>query len=1320
MANALILPTFSAGEIAPGLFGRVDTERYHAGAATMRNMFVRYTGGAYSRAGTAFCGYSKQTSRNYPPRLIPFQFSVDQGFVLEFGDRYLRFIKNGGFITENPISITAATKANPCVLTMPATGALTAVPSGTALTSYAPGEKITLAGGVYSAPAILSVNNTRFIRGVVFSGGTGYAPKDTITLTAPSALKNPVLFVFRTQVVNATIAAAGTGGTNGTTIVSGTTGVGTLFQAVVTISGGSINSVDTILEFGEYSQNPADVASEPVTGGGLSGAKLKLSMGCLQFTVEDQGSFSSNPASLTQLSTTGSGTGLVLSNMLFDIDTVSVFAPGAYSVMPTNPVSQASTTGSGTGAQFNLTPGSTSAYKVGDWIAISNVGGMVELNGKTYVVRSVSGNQYTLQDVFGNTIDSTSYGPYTGGGIASRIYSIETPYSEVDLPYLKYVQSADVMSLCCVNQVTGKEYPPYDLSRYADDRWTLTIVQPDNTPAPTLVNAWATPTPANATSSCFYSYSVTAVSNSDGSESMRSLSGLLPNAVDMNVNVGTVTVGWAGVPNTSQYNIYKQLPVHYPAASGAVVGPPPGSLFGYIGSSFGSQFNDSNIIPDFSKGPPMHRYPFAAGQVVAILPVSVGSGYANWAQVTINSKTGSGVVISPVIVSGQVRGYVIDSPGQGYTSEDTVVISGPGTGARSSIILGPKTGIYPGCVSYFQQRRIYASTLNNPDAYWMSQPGMYKNFDVRFPVTDSDAITGAPWALQVNGIQFMVIMPGGLVVLTGSQAWQLTGVGGSSVTPQPITPSAQQAQPQSYNGCSSIIPPIKIDNDIIYVQAKGSIYRDLSYDFYSNIYTGTDLTQSSSHLFSNYSIKSHAWCEEPYKILWSIRDDGVLLCMTFFKSENVFGWSRCDTNGKFVSNCSVTEPPIDAHYLAVERLMGAGSGRFCYTIERMDDRMWTTPEDAWCVDCGLRSVQPTPDATLFISSPVGDGEISKIINLVGGTGYSAKTTATVVDANGLGSGTGAVLDLAIANGVIERIDITSSGQGYTNPAIVFFDPNGAGSGASATPVLKNVANVKTSSAVFGEGSIGSVIRAGGGMLTVESVTSPGEATVDITVPIVDVIPNSANAYFLNGRVRPFAKGEWTLTAPFSSITGAEHLAGMLVTGTADGNILPPFVVPDSGIISLPKPATTVTVGLSYQCQFQTMYLDTGEPTIAGQRKKIAAATVRVEASRDIKVGSNQQDGSFLSPKVIAPVWKNMQNIPNAVPKSFGGLTQPLYTADVRTVVTSGYAKQGQVALQQDNPMPMQILAVVPEFLSGDISQQASISQMQAGRAQNRG
>ena len=61
MAVPSIQTALVAGELAPALYGRTDLARYHVGAATLRNLYVGYQGGAYSRAGTKFVGFSKQT-----------------------------------------------------------------------------------------------------------------------------------------------------------------------------------------------------------------------------------------------------------------------------------------------------------------------------------------------------------------------------------------------------------------------------------------------------------------------------------------------------------------------------------------------------------------------------------------------------------------------------------------------------------------------------------------------------------------------------------------------------------------------------------------------------------------------------------------------------------------------------------------------------------------------------------------------------------------------------------------------------------------------------------------------------------------------------------------------------------------------------------------------------------------------------------------------------------------------------------------------------------------------------------------------------------
>jgi len=1283
--------TFTIGEAAPSLFGRSDLARYFAAASTMRNAFVRYTGGSSSRAGTKFVGFSKQTGRNYPPRLIPFQFSINQGLALEFGNFYMRVIAQGAFVTETPVLITNLTQASPAVMTVSTMGvtAATAITTGV-LSSYAPGDTITIGGGTYLSPAILGVTNTKLLSLQVNSPGTGvYAPGNTIALNGGTQTTPAQLTVATTKVVSATIAAGGAGGANGTQTVVGTTGTGTPFQASVTVAGGAITAVLSITVAGSYTVNPTTPAAEPVTGAGLIGAQLNLSLGVATFTITNAGVFTANPsgATFTQASSSGSGTAATFQFALMGPNVVSVISAGAYSAFPANPASQLSTSGTGAGATFTLSQSLVVPFMEGDWIELSDILGMAQMNGQTVVVGAPTGSSFPLYDVYGNPIDSTTYGVYILGGEAARIYTIGSPYAEQDLEYMKWTQSADVMSICCVNQQSGAEYAPEDLSRNSNTDWTFEEVDPSpSVDAPATVSGAAT-----AAGNVNYQYRVTSVAPEDGSESLPSPIASVPSAVDIATTAGSITLTWSAVSGVTQYIVYKVAP-------GYGVVPVAGAQFGFAGFAFGTQFVDSNIVPDFNQVPPVFQNPFARGQVLTVTPVAGGAGYTTTA-FAITTSTGSGAVLRGVLVGGSLTAVIVDQGGSGYAPTDVVVVTGDGAGATATLQIGAQSGTYPGVPAYIQQRRFYGYSFNNPDSYWISQPGAYTNFDVRIPPIESDAISGTPWSVAVNGIQAAVPMPGGLVVLTGQGGWQLTGTGGSSFNPQPIGPATQQVQPQAYNGCHDHIPPIKIDSDIIFVQAKGSIYRNFSYQYNNNIYTGADLTLNSSHLFTGYQMREHAWCEEPFKVLWVVREDGTMLSLTYVKPQEVAGWARHDTNGIFQSVCSITEPPVDALYMATQRYPGDNTA---YMIERMDNRQWLTIEDCWCVDAGLSLPQPEPDAILSASSARGLGAITGTTSLVGGSGYSAGTTAVVVDDEGNGPGTGAVPVLTIAGGAITAVTFApgSQGTGYINPRLVITDTaySEGGSGAEAVLALDNTVTLEATGAVFQASDEGSVIRGGGGRVTITNYVDAMTVEGIVTSPFTQLVPNSG------GRVQLMPSGQWTMTAPVSMVSGLQHLAGMEVTGLADGEVIPPTTVSAAGSITLATPASAIVIGLSYGVQIQTIYLEGGEPTIQGMRKKIAAVNALVENSRVFQVGSNQPDGSTLSPIQTAPEWENLDTAPEKSIPPYGSITLPLYTGWLRCPVQGGFDVGGQMAIQQLEPLPVNILSLVAEAWPGDLPQ----------------
>lgn len=971
-----IQTAFAAGEVAPNLFGHVDLAKIHVGASTLRNMVVSYKGGTFSRAGTSFVAYSKQSLTGTAPHLIRFQFSVDQGYCLEFGDFYMRVYSDGAPVVETATTITGATQTNPPVITDPGHG-----------------------------------------------------------------------------------------------------------------------------------------------------------------------------------------------------------------------------------------------YSNGDWVFIADVGGMTELNGNTYVVSAAAPGTFALLNINGIAVDATGFGAYTAGGTASRVFTLVTPWPAAAVPSLKFIQSADVMSLVHPN------YPPYDLARLAADNWTLTQTTFGATiTAPSTATATATVHPSGALLPTAYAYVVTAVSAATGEESVASNIADVTDSVDISTTAGSIIIDWTAVSGAATYNIYK-APASYntdPGNPTNALPVPAGALFGYAGTSYGTQFVDSNITPDLAQVPPLHKNPFAPGQITAVTITAPGAGYTT-ATVSAVSGTGSGFIGQPVVIGGQVVAIIVLNAGANYAGGDTAVIAGDGAAATATLAIGPTTGTYPSVAAYFQQRRVYAASDNAPDTYWMSQPGRFKNMDSAVPTSPADAITGTPWAQQVNGIEFMLPMPGGLVALTGGAgAWLVGGAGSSATSPQPITPSSQQAIQQAFNGCSALVPPIGIGSDILYVQSKGSTVRGLAFNYFLSLYTGGDLTELSSHLFTGYTVEDWAWCEEPYKVVWAVRNDGIMLSLTYLKEQEVYGWARHDTLGQVRSLCSVTEPPVDALYLAVARPIASGSGT--YIIERMNNRIWDSAEDPWCVDCALEYPMPTPNATLAASG--------------------------------------------------------SSGA-------VFFE---------------------ASAPLFSAGSVGDVIRMGGGIATIDVYLTATQVSAVWNSPPAAVLSDSATDIVI---IQP--SGSWSLTTPVTIVSGLGHLAGMQVTGLADGIPITPRTVSEDGKITLDAPATNIKVGLAFTPQLQSLYLDPGgSPTIQGRRKSVPAVTVRVADSVGVQAGINQPDGSVQVPIQVAPPWTNMRTTPNlgrTYTAPGGGIVSVPFTGDLRIPLPSDWAKPGQIAVQQVLPLPLQVTALIAESMEGDLPEQ---------------
>jgi hypothetical protein len=113
-------PSLSAGELSPGMRGRVDMARYYVALGRARNFITKPTGGGAKRPGTRFRGYVKYSDRI--TRLLPFVYSTEVKYLVEMGHHYMRFWVDGALLTNSQKAITGITNASPAVVTSAAHG----------------------------------------------------------------------------------------------------------------------------------------------------------------------------------------------------------------------------------------------------------------------------------------------------------------------------------------------------------------------------------------------------------------------------------------------------------------------------------------------------------------------------------------------------------------------------------------------------------------------------------------------------------------------------------------------------------------------------------------------------------------------------------------------------------------------------------------------------------------------------------------------------------------------------------------------------------------------------------------------------------------------------------------------------------------------------------------------------------------------------------------------------------------------------------------------------------------------------------------------
>jgi len=639
-----------------------------------------------------------------------------------------------------------------------------------------------------------------------------------------------------------------------------------------------------------------------------------------------------------------------------------------------------------------VTTSAAHGFTTGDWVNISGVGGMTEVNARLFEVGTTTATTFQLLDpVTGSGVATGGYTAYTSGGSAARVYTVTTPYAAEDLYELRVVQEKDDCYL------THTAYPTQKLTRSAATSWALADFEVN---ASGTAPGSPTLTPS-AAGSAGVAFAVSAVSDDGESRISR------PTITEVSVNyasvAGSMEVTWTGVAGVKYYNVYRSIIV--PTGTQATLA----LELGFLGRTYGPRFVDNNIIPDFTQAPPIGQDPFAINSILSIDVTAGGAGYAKTDTITVTDVDGTGFVGYPIVNNaGAIIAVRVVDGGKNYTAP-SVSASG-GAGATFSVNKSPATGTYPRTAAKFQQRLALGGSLNNPLTVYGSRPGQFENFDVTIPPISSDAYAYTMDSQRNDPILHMVSLQGGMLVMTASGVWQLKGKEGETVTALSAV-----ADPQVFAGVS-LVEPLLIDTDVFYTQAKGALVRRLTFNQFSTSYTGEDMSTLSNHMFGvgDKEILRMAYAEGPYQVLWAPRSDGSFLAMTYVKEQNVNGWTRHRTKGRMKDCALVEENNVDVVYWVVERYI---KGTWTKYIERMTPPVYDHVEEAWQVDCGLRYPLTYPAATINISAATGTatvtasasvfsaGDVGSIIRAGGGkmeiTSYTSGTEVDVTIHRGL-------------------------------------------------------------------------------------------------------------------------------------------------------------------------------------------------------------------------------------------------------------------------------------------------------------------------------
>jgi len=268
----------------------------------------------------------------------------------------------------------------------------------------------------------------------------------------------------------------------------------------------------------------------------------------------------------------------------------------------------------------------------------------------------------------------------------------------------------------------------------------------------------------------------------------------------------------------------------------------------------------------------------------------------------------------------------------------------------------PGAGDYPASVTFHEQRSVWGRTINRPNGIWASRSADHENMDFRRPLREDDAFAIGLVANKVNAVNQLVSTKQGLLALTSNNIFVIKGANDDYLAASP----PPKASPEISRGVSRL-NPISVDNVVFYETAKGASIHTIGYQFDIDGIRTDDISVFARHLFENMDIVDWAYAEKPGSVIWAVRGDGKLLCLTWDQAQQVWGWTLCETDGFFEGVCVIYEGGEDRAYFVVRRTINDDERLF---VERMASALWEDQEDSCYLDCARTFVNDEPVSTV--------------------------------------------------------------------------------------------------------------------------------------------------------------------------------------------------------------------------------------------------------------------------------------------------------------------------------------------------------------------